>query len=96
LRFELRLADYIELAEEMATALPGPGRSPVAPARTASGKEAAWAARMLRRLLNLGGGALGDPFQVLDEHVLIWRIPFGPDLADAPSGLFYNHPKAGF
>jgi Zn-dependent peptidase ImmA (M78 family) len=46
--------------------------------------------------LNLDGGALGDPFQVLDEHVLIWRLPLGADLGEAPSGFFYNHPKAGF
>lgn len=94
--FELRLAEYIELAEEMDTTLPGRGRSPVAPARTSSAKEAAWAARQLRSQLHLGGGTLGDPFQAIDEHVLVWRIPFGADLHDAPSGLFYNHPKAGF
>jgi Zn-dependent peptidase ImmA (M78 family) len=44
----------------------------------------------------LGGGALGDPFQVLDEHVLIWRLPFGADLGQAPSGFFYNRPRTGF
>jgi Zn-dependent peptidase ImmA (M78 family)/transcriptional regulator with XRE-family HTH domain len=94
--FEQRVAEYVELAEEMKTALPGLGRSPLAPARTASAKEAAWAARQLRRQLNLGGGALGDPFQVLDEHVLVWRLPLGADLGEAPSGFFYNHPQAGF
>jgi Zn-dependent peptidase ImmA (M78 family)/transcriptional regulator with XRE-family HTH domain len=94
--FEQRLAEYIELAAEMGTALPGAGRSPLAPARTATAKEAAWAARQLRRQLDLGGGALGDPFQVLDEHVLIWRLPLGEDLCEAPSGFFYNHPQAGF
>lgn len=94
--FEQRLGEYVELAAEMGTALPGPGRSPLAPARTASAKEAAWAARQLRRQLDLGGGALGDPFQVLDEHVLVWRLPLGEDLCEAPSGFFYNHPQAGF
>lgn len=94
--FEQRLAEYVELAEEMGAPLPGPGRSPLGPARTASAKEAAWAARQLRRLLSLDGGALGDPFQVLDEHVLIWRLSLGPDLGESPSGFFYNHPKAGF
>lgn len=54
------------------------------------------AARQLRRQLDLGGGALGDPFQVLDEHVLVWRFPLGKDLCEAPSGFFYNHPQAGF
>jgi Zn-dependent peptidase ImmA (M78 family)/transcriptional regulator with XRE-family HTH domain len=94
--FEQRLAEYVDLAMEMSTALPGPGRSPLAPARTATTKEAAWAARQLRRQLDLGGGTLGDPFQVLDEHVLIWRLPLGEDLCEAPSGFFYNHPQAGF
>lgn len=94
--FERHLADYVELAEEMGTALPGPGRSPLAPARGSSAKEAAWAARQLCRQLNLGGGAVGDPFQVLDEHVLIWRLALGAELGEAPSGFFYNHPQAGF
>ena len=94
--FELRLAEYVELAGEMKAILPGPGRSPLAPVHTATAKEAAWAARLLRQQLNLGGGALGDPFQVLDEHVLIWRLPLGEDLCEAPSGFFYNHPQAGF
>lgn len=80
----------------MEVQLPGPGRSPLRGARSPSAKEAAWAARELRRQLNLGGGALGDPFQVLDEHVLIWRLPLGLDLDEAPSGFFYNHPQAGF
>lgn len=94
--FGQRIADYIELATDVGAALPGPGRSPLTPARTASAKEAAWAARQLRHQLNLGGGALGDPFRVLDEHVLIWRLPLGQDLGEAPSGFFYNHPQAGF
>jgi Zn-dependent peptidase ImmA (M78 family)/DNA-binding XRE family transcriptional regulator len=94
--FEQRLSEFVELASELETALPGPGRSPLAPARTSSAKEAAWAARQLRRLLDVGGGTLGDPFQVLDEHVLIWRLPLGDDLRQAPSGFFYNHPHAGF
>jgi Zn-dependent peptidase ImmA (M78 family) len=33
---------------------------------------------------------------VLDEHVLIWRLPLGENLCEAPSGFFYNHPQAGF
>jgi Zn-dependent peptidase ImmA (M78 family)/transcriptional regulator with XRE-family HTH domain len=94
--FEQRLGEYVELAEETGTALPGLGHSPLAPVHTASAKEAAWAARQLRRQLDLGGGALGDPFQVLDEHVLVWRLPLGEDLCEAPSGFFYNHPQAGF
>ena len=94
--FEQRVSDYVELAGEVGVKLPGPGRSPFLPARGASAKEGAWAARQLRRHLDLGSGALGDPFGVLDEHVLIWRIALGADLAAAPSGFFYNHPEAGF
>lgn len=94
--FEQRVSEYVELAGEMGVKLPGPGRSSFPAARGVSAKEGAWAARQLRRQLNLGGGALGDPFQVLDEHVLIWRLPLGADLGAAPSGFFYNHPEAGF
>jgi Zn-dependent peptidase ImmA (M78 family)/DNA-binding XRE family transcriptional regulator len=93
---EQHLADYVELADELSATLPGAGRSPLSPARTASARDAAAAARSLRRHLDLGGGALGDPFQALDPHVLVWRLPFGSDLEEAPSGLFYNHPRAGF
>lgn len=94
--FEQRVSEYAELASEMGVKLPGPGRSPFPAARGVSAKEGAWAARQLRRQLNLCGGALEDPFQVLDEHVLIWRLPLGADLGAAPSGFFYNHPEAGF
>jgi Zn-dependent peptidase ImmA (M78 family) len=90
------LSDYVELADEIGVALPRSGRSPLTAARTASAKEAAWAARELRQQLNLGGGPLADPFQLLDAHVLIWRLPLGEDLLQSPSGLFYNHPRAGF
>ncbi len=90
------LAEYVELADEAGADLPGAGRSPLTRARTASAKEAAWAARELRRHLNLGAGPIADPFQALDAHVLIWRLPLGEDLAESPSGLFYNHPRAGF
>ncbi|MDA8182880.1 MAG: XRE family transcriptional regulator [Actinomycetota bacterium] len=94
--FEQRVSEYVELVGEMGVKLPGPGRSLFPAARGVSAKEGAWAARQLRRRLDLGGGALGDPFQVLDEHVLIWRLPLGADLGAAPSGFFYNHPEAGF
>ncbi len=90
------LTDYVELANDTGVALPGPGRSPLTAARTASAKEAAWAARELRQQLGLGGGPLADPFQLLDAHVLVWRLPLGEDLGRSPSGLFYNHPRAGF
>lgn len=94
--FEQRLSEYVELAKDMDAVLPGPGRSPLTAAHGSSAKEAAWAARQLRLQLNLGGGALGDPFQVLDEYVLIWRLALGANLDEAPSGFFYNHPQAGF
>jgi Zn-dependent peptidase ImmA (M78 family) len=86
----------VELAEDTGVTLQGPGHSPLTPARTAAVKEAAWAARELRRTLNLGGGPLADPFQLLGAYVLIWRLPLGQDLDQSPSGLFYNHPQAGF
>ena len=94
--FEQRVSEYVELAGDMEVQLPGSGRSPFSEAHGVSAKESSWAARQLRRQLNLGEGAIGDPFQVLDEHVLIWRLPLGADLGAAPSGFFYNHPEAGF
>lgn len=94
--FEQYVRDYVELAQELKRPLPGKGQSPFHAATSSSGRDAADAARQLRRYLNLGGGALGDPFRVADEHVLIWRLPLGEDLGGAPSGLFYNHPQAGF
>jgi Zn-dependent peptidase ImmA (M78 family)/transcriptional regulator with XRE-family HTH domain len=93
---EQHLTHFFDLAGEVGATLPGAGRSPLTAARTASTKEAAWAARELRRYLHLGGGALGDPFQALEAHVLVWRLPLAEDLEHAPSGLFYNHPAAGF
>jgi hypothetical protein len=47
------------------------------------------------RHLNLGGAPLPDLFQLPDADVLEWRLPLGDDLAQSPSGLFYNHPRAG-
>jgi Zn-dependent peptidase ImmA (M78 family)/transcriptional regulator with XRE-family HTH domain len=93
---EQQLRDYVDLAQELGWSLPGPGRSPFPSVGGASVREAADAARRLRRHLNLGGGPLGDPFRVADEYVLVWRLPLGQDLDTAPSGLFYNHPQAGF
>ncbi|MCL4434865.1 MAG: XRE family transcriptional regulator [Actinobacteria bacterium] len=94
--FEQRVSEYVELAEEIGIPLSGPGRSPFPAARTISAKQGGRAARQFRRWLDFGGGPLGDPFQVLDERVLIWRLSLGADLQAAPSGFFYNHPKAGF
>ncbi len=94
--FEQYLRDYVELAEELDRPLPGKGQSPFSPVSGSSARDAADAARQLRRYLNLGGGPVGDPFRVADEYVLIWRLPLGEDLKSAPSGLFYNHPQVGF
>lgn len=93
---EQHLRDYVELAQELGQPLPGKGQSPFRAISGSSARDAADAARQLRRHLNLGGGPLGDPFRVADEYVLIWRLPLGEDLNGAPSGLFYNHPQAGF
>lgn len=94
--FEQRVSDYVELADEMGVGLPGAGKSPLLPARNGTTQDAALAARQVRRLFDLGSGALEDPFGVLGDHVLIWRIPLGSDLRASPSGFFYNHPQAGF
>jgi hypothetical protein len=93
---EQHLNDYVELADDLGMPLRGQGKSPFAPVSGSSARDAADAARQLRRCLNLGGGPLGDPFRVADEHLLIWRLPLGVDLRSVPSGLFYNHPRAGF
>jgi Zn-dependent peptidase ImmA (M78 family) len=94
--FEQHLRGYVDLAHEMGRSLPGKGQSPFAALTGASARDAADAARQLRRYLNLGGGPLGDPFRAADQRVLIWRLPLGEDLGGAPSGLFYNHPEVGF
>jgi Zn-dependent peptidase ImmA (M78 family)/transcriptional regulator with XRE-family HTH domain len=94
--FDQHLHDYVDLANELGRPLPGKGQSPFASVSGSSARDAADAARQLRRYLNFGGGPLGDPFRAADEHVLIWRLPLGEDLNGAPSGLFYNHPQAGF
>jgi Zn-dependent peptidase ImmA (M78 family)/transcriptional regulator with XRE-family HTH domain len=94
--FERYVRDYVELARELGRPLPGRGNSPFLSVAGTSAREAAHSARQFRRHLNLGGGPLGDPFRVADEHVLVWRLPLGEDLGTAPSGLFYNHPSVGF
>jgi Zn-dependent peptidase ImmA (M78 family)/DNA-binding XRE family transcriptional regulator len=94
--FEQYVREYVELARELDRPLPGKGQSPFPAVTGSAARDAADAARQLRRYLNLGGGPLGDPFRVADEHVLIWRLPLGEDLQGAPSGFFYNHPQVGF
>ncbi|MGH2843780.1 MAG: ImmA/IrrE family metallo-endopeptidase [Solirubrobacteraceae bacterium] len=95
-RFEQYVGEYIELAAGLQRPLPGKGQSPFPVVTGSAARDAADAARQLRRYLNLGGGPLGDVFRVADEHVLIWRLPLGEDLDSAPSGFFYNHPQVGF
>jgi Zn-dependent peptidase ImmA (M78 family)/transcriptional regulator with XRE-family HTH domain len=95
-RFERYIREYVELATELRRPLPGKGQSPFPAVTGSAARDAADAARQLRRYLNLGGGPLGDPFRVADDHILIWRLPLGEDLQGAPSGFFYNHPQAGF
>jgi Zn-dependent peptidase ImmA (M78 family)/transcriptional regulator with XRE-family HTH domain len=94
--FERCMRDYVELARELRRPLPGRGRTPFSAVTGSAARDAADAARQLRRCLNLGGGPLGDPFRVADEYVFVWRLPLGEDLDSAPSGLFYNHPQLGF
>jgi transcriptional regulator with XRE-family HTH domain len=94
--FERYLGEYAELATELQRPLPGKGQSPFPAVTGSAARDAADAARQLRRYLNLGGGPLGDPFRIADDHILIWRLPLGEDLQAAPSGFFYNHPQVGF
>lgn len=94
--FERYLREYTELAAKLQRPLPGKGQSPFPAVTGSAARDAADAARQLRRYLNLGGGPLGDPFRIADDHVHIWRLPLGEDLRAAPSGFFYNHPRVGF
>jgi Zn-dependent peptidase ImmA (M78 family)/transcriptional regulator with XRE-family HTH domain len=94
--FEQYVREYVDLAGELDRPLPGRGQSPFPLVTGSAARDAADAARQLRRYLNLGGGPLGDVFRVADEHLLIWRLPLGEDLGGAPSGFFYNHPQVGF
>jgi Zn-dependent peptidase ImmA (M78 family)/DNA-binding XRE family transcriptional regulator len=88
---------YIDLLEELEAQPPGKGVSPFRPPRLrACRRDAARHAHDVRKLLSLGEGPIDDLFRLVDEHVLVFRLPLGSDLSSAPSGFFYNHPRAGF
>lgn len=93
-----RYADeFADLVEEIEGDLPGVGHSPFPPARSDASKgDAARWAEELRAFLRLGEGPVRDLFGLIDEDVLVFRLPMGDDLSSAPSGAFYNHPRAGF
>ena len=96
-RFSELVNAYVEILEELGGKAPGRGRSPFPPVRArASRRDAARLARSVRELLGLGSGPIDDLFRLVDEHVLVFRLSLGSDLTTAPSGLFYNHPRAGF
>ena len=67
--FERYLREYVELATELQRPLPGKGQSPFPAVTGSAARDAADAARQLRRYLNLGGGPLGDLFRVADDQV---------------------------
>jgi Zn-dependent peptidase ImmA (M78 family)/DNA-binding XRE family transcriptional regulator len=88
---------YVELLEELGGQPPGRGVSPLRPGKPrATRREAARLAQSVRALLGLGSGPVDDLFRLVDEHVLVFRLPLGSDLNASPSGFFHNHPKAGF
>lgn len=96
-RFIRFIDDYCALVGELGGQSEGPGRSPFPAARPNATKgDAARCARELRKFLGLADGPVRDLFGLLDEDVLVFRLPMGSDLRTAPSGLFYNHPQAGF
>lgn len=96
-RFSELVKAYVEVLEELGGEAPGRGTSPFPPARPRAGRrDAARLARSVRELLGLGSGPIDDLFRLVDEHVLVFRLSLGSDLTTAPSGLFYNHPRAGF
>ncbi len=96
-RFSELLNAYVEILEELGGKAPGRGRSPFSPVRARAGRrDAARLARSVRELLGLGSGLIDDLFRLVDEHVLVFSLSLGSDLTSAPSGLFYNHPLAGF
>ncbi len=96
-RFAELVDAYVDLIEELGAPRPGPGSSPFREVRArASRHDAARLAREVRDFLGLSSGPIDDLFHLLDEHVLVFRLALGSDLAEAPSGFFYNDPRVGF
>jgi Zn-dependent peptidase ImmA (M78 family)/DNA-binding XRE family transcriptional regulator len=96
-QFSDLVSSYIELLEDLGGQPPGRGVSPFRSVRPrATRQDAARLARSVREFFSLGSGPIDDLFRLVDEHVLAFRLPLGSDLNTAPSGLFYNHSKAGF
>lgn len=96
-QFSQLVNSYVELVEDLGGQPPGRSASPFPSAKPRPARrDAARLAHRVRELLGLGAGPIDDLFRLVDEHVLVFRLPLGSDLTSAPSGLFYNHPKAGF
>jgi Zn-dependent peptidase ImmA (M78 family)/DNA-binding XRE family transcriptional regulator len=97
-KFAALVRAYADLARDLRIPLPGQQSSRFPPAKPRAGRrEAARLAREVRSDLGLGDGPLGDHlFDLLDEHVLIFRLSLGPVLDHAPSGFFCNHQDVGF
>lgn len=96
-QFSQLVNSYVELLEDLGGRPPGRSASPFPSARPRpTRRDAARLAHRVRELFGLGTGPIDDLFRLVDEHVLVFRLPLGSDLTSAPSGLFYNHPKAGF
>jgi Zn-dependent peptidase ImmA (M78 family)/DNA-binding XRE family transcriptional regulator len=96
-QFSELVNSYVDLLGDFGTPPPGRGASPfrgVNPRPTR--RDAARLGHEVRKFLGLESGPIDDLFRLVDEHVLAFRLPLGSDLTSAPSGLFYNHPKAGF
>jgi Zn-dependent peptidase ImmA (M78 family)/DNA-binding XRE family transcriptional regulator len=86
---------FADLADDLGLTLPRLRPSPFGEPASQGRESAAAAARRLREHLGQRDGPLDDPFRVADDHVLVWRLPLGPDLSDSPSGFFHRHPRLG-